>query len=150
MNLKRISYISKAIFATLLLINSLNINAAETVCAEVKIQIKQELTLERQAFDASLKINNDLEGISLEDVNIVVEFEDSEGNPIQASSDPNDLNSKFFINLTSNEGLSSLNGGAIAPQTSAEINWLIIPTKGASNGNVDGEIYFVRLGFHIL
>ncbi|MBM5575369.1 hypothetical protein [Deefgea sp. CFH1-16] len=32
--------------------------AEETVCAKVKIEIKQELTLERQAFDAEMKINN--------------------------------------------------------------------------------------------
>ncbi|MSS75397.1 MAG: hypothetical protein EXR90_00435 [Methyloglobulus sp.] len=29
--------------------------AVETVCARVKIEIKQELTLERQAFDAQMK-----------------------------------------------------------------------------------------------
>jgi len=32
--------------------------AVEAVCARVKIEIKQELTLERQAFDATMKINN--------------------------------------------------------------------------------------------
>ena len=30
----------------------------DAVCARVKIEIKQELTLERQGFDAEMKINN--------------------------------------------------------------------------------------------
>jgi hypothetical protein len=34
------------------------VQAQETVCARVKIEIKQELTLERQAFDAEMRINN--------------------------------------------------------------------------------------------
>src|SRR3954469_12326799 len=33
-------------------------HAQETVCSRVKIEIKQELTLERQAFEAEMKINN--------------------------------------------------------------------------------------------
>lgn len=40
---------------------------AEPVCTEVKIEIKQELTLERQAFDANMKITNDLDSIPLQD-----------------------------------------------------------------------------------
>lgn len=31
---------------------------AQTVCAEVKIEIAQELTIERQAFEATLRIEN--------------------------------------------------------------------------------------------
>ena len=44
--------------------------AAEPVCAVVKIEIQQELTLERQAFDATMRINNGLDLLSLENVNI--------------------------------------------------------------------------------
>jgi hypothetical protein len=42
--------------------------AQETVCARVKIEIKQELTLERQAFDAEMKINNTTDTGVIEDV----------------------------------------------------------------------------------
>ncbi|MEX1348896.1 MAG: hypothetical protein AB1Z31_14285, partial [Desulfobacterales bacterium] len=41
--------------------------AVDSVCARVKIEIKQELTLERQAFDAHLRVNNGLSHIALED-----------------------------------------------------------------------------------
>ncbi len=44
--------------------------AAGSVCAEVKLEISQELTLERQAFDAHMRITNGLTNISLQDVNI--------------------------------------------------------------------------------
>ena len=51
-------------------------HAQETVCARVKIEIKQELTLERQAFDAEMKITNQLDGASLTDVGVVVKVTD--------------------------------------------------------------------------
>ena len=38
----------------------------ESVCARVKIEIQQQLTLERQAFDAHMRINNGLDQISVE------------------------------------------------------------------------------------
>ncbi|CAB1063457.1 Flagellar hook-length control protein FliK [Olavius sp. associated proteobacterium Delta 1] len=62
--------------------------ADDTVCARVKIEIKQELTLERQAFDAHMRINNGLANISLEAVNIEVSFTDEDGAPVLTSSDP--------------------------------------------------------------
>ena len=43
--------------------------AAGSVCAEVKLEISQELTLERQAFDAHMRITNGLSNITLQDVN---------------------------------------------------------------------------------
>ena len=39
-------------------------NAAEAYCAVVKIEIKQELSHERQAFDAVMKINNGLDTLA--------------------------------------------------------------------------------------
>ena len=45
-----------------------SLHAEETVCAVVKIEIKQELTLERQAFDAHMRIDNHMLGIQLDDL----------------------------------------------------------------------------------
>ncbi len=50
--------------------------AQETVCARVKIEIKQELTLERQAFDAEMKINNTTDTGVIENVAIEVKIND--------------------------------------------------------------------------
>ena len=45
---------------------------ADAVCAQVKIEIQQELTLERQAFDAMMRINNGLDTLPIENVDITV------------------------------------------------------------------------------
>jgi hypothetical protein len=60
--------------------------AEDSVCARVKIEIKQELALERQAFDAHMRITNGLSNISLQNVNISVNFLDEQRQPVIASS----------------------------------------------------------------
>ena len=50
--------------------------AGDSLCAEVKIEIAQELTLERQAFEAHMRINNGLTHLTLEDVSVTVNFAD--------------------------------------------------------------------------
>lgn len=65
---------------------------AYAVCAQVKIQVKQELTLERQAFDAMMRINNGLDTLPINNVKVTVNFEDADGLPVLASSDPNNCN----------------------------------------------------------
>lgn len=42
--------------------------AVDTQCAKVKIEITQELTMERQGFDAMMKITNGLTTTSLETI----------------------------------------------------------------------------------
>jgi hypothetical protein len=51
--------------------------AADTVCARVKIEIQQELTLERQGFDAMMKITNGLDTTTLDNIDISVTFAES-------------------------------------------------------------------------
>ena len=60
---------------------------AQSVCARVQIEIRQELTLERQAFDATMRINNGLATSALENVIVEVLFRDRHGNPVVATSD---------------------------------------------------------------
>jgi hypothetical protein len=125
--------------------------AQESVCAEVQIEIAQELTLERQAFEAHMRINNGLSTITLEDVQVTVNFLDEDGNPVTATADPTvDLDTTpvpFFIRFESaanfpvdQETLDFT--GTVAPSTSADIYWLIIPTLAASD-NPDGTLYYV-------
>lgn len=119
-------------------------DARAQVCARVKIEIVQELTLERQAFDAKMKITNGLQNLSIEDIGVEVLFEDPEGNPVEASSDPNSTTASFFITLDSIDGVSSVDGnGTIAPESAGEIHWLIIPAPGAAGPSADGTLYFV-------
>ncbi|MFW5926589.1 MAG: hypothetical protein ACOCSR_00925, partial [Wenzhouxiangella sp.] len=106
--------------------------AQSTVCSVVRIEIKQELTVERQAFDAHMRIVNGLDATSLENVEINVWFLDADDNPVLASSDPDNTDASFFITLDSISGVSGIDGdGSIDPEAQADIHWLIIPAPGA-------------------
>jgi len=119
-------------------------HAADDLCARVKIEIKQELTLERQAFDAHMRINNGLTNITLTDVGIEVSFQNENYETVTATNDPDNTDALFFIRLDSKENIDDVDGnGTIAPSTSADIHWLIIPAPGASNGIESGTLYYV-------
>ena len=88
-------------------------SAQESFCAQVTIEIKQELTLERQGFDAFMRINNGLPDVPVEDVHIVVAFTDEDGNPVQATSDPENTDAAFFIRLDSLSGIGNVDGRSV-------------------------------------
>jgi len=118
--------------------------ADDSVCARVKLEIKQELTLERQAFDAQMRITYGLSNISLEDVGVTVNFLDHQQRPVLASSDPNDTSALFFIRLSSMENINDVSGsGTVAASSTADIHWLIIPVPGAAYGVPQGKLYYV-------
>jgi len=116
----------------------------DSVCARVKLEIRQELTLERQAFDAHMRIGNGFSHITLEDVDVDVKFSDEAGNPVLASTDPNNTDALFFYRIDSMDNIADVDGdGIVAPITTADIHWLIIPAYGASNGVPQGTLYYV-------
>lgn len=118
--------------------------ADDSVCARVKIEIQQELTLERQAFDAHIRINNGLSHITLENVDVDVTFADEAGNTVRASFNPDETEALFFIRLDSLEKIDNVEGsGTVQPSSTADIHWLIIPAPGAANGLAQGKLYFV-------
>ena len=118
--------------------------AQETVCARVKIEIKQELTLERQAFDAEMKINNTTDTGVIEDVAIEVKITDEAGTPVLATDNPNDLSAKFFVRLSNKENIVAIDGtGTVNPATTSVINWLIIPAPGSAGISPTGKKYRV-------
>ncbi len=118
--------------------------AGADVCAKVKIEIVQELTLERQAFDAHMKVTNGLTTLSIEDFGVEVVFWDAAGNPVKATNNPNDTTALFFLTLDSTTGVSNVGGtGKIAPGATADIHWLIIPAPGAAGPNPSGTRYEV-------
>jgi hypothetical protein len=117
--------------------------AQETVCAEVKIEIEQQVTLERQAFDAHMKVVNGLESVPLENVQVDVRFADAEGNTVEATSDPNDDSAAFFIRVDRLENVDSVDGGTIEGGAEANMHWLIVPSPGAAEASPEGTLYFV-------
>ena len=117
--------------------------AADSVCATVKIEIQQTLTLERQAFDATMKIHNGFAELPLEGVSIDVNFTDEQERGVTATANPNNTNALFFIRVDSLSNIDAATNGTIAGGASAEIHWLIIPALGASGTNAAGRNYNV-------
>jgi len=116
-------------------ISSPSFGADDSICARVKIEIIQKLTLERQAFDAHMAINNGLSSITLENVQIDVTFSDKDGNAILASTDPNNTNALFYIRVDSLNNITNVTGsGTVQPSSTADIHWLIVPAQYYSGG----------------
>ncbi len=135
----------------LLSLCSCSLRAEEALCATVKIEIQQELTMERQGFEASMRITNSLDTFSLENVSVKVLFTDANGNPVVATSNTSASNAAFYIRVDETRDLSGytegadgyVQGGVIAPKQVGEMRWLIIPTANASGQLKDGKLYFV-------
>lgn len=125
-------------------IASTQVYAEETTCARVKIEIKQELTLERQAFDAEMKINNTTDTGVIENVGIDVKVTDELGNLVKVTTDPNDLSAQFFLRVSNRQNIDNITGtGRVNPQSTATINWLLIPAPGAAGDTPLGKKYLV-------
>ena len=129
--------------------------ADDTVCARVKIEIKQELTLERQAFDAHMRINNGLANISLENVQIVVNFKDEDGNPVFASfddnADPDTTGARFFISVDLMQNIDDIDGqGTIVADFLERADQLgpipVTPTASEAVGICYVKIFQATLG----
>jgi hypothetical protein len=117
--------------------------AADSLCASVKIEIEQELTLERQAFDAKMTINNGLTGIPLTDVAVTLTFADADGKSVSFTSNTSDTQALFYVQAPTLANIGSVTAGTVAAETSATLDWLIIPAPGAADGKADGTLYYV-------
>ncbi|MCG8688893.1 MAG: chitobiase/beta-hexosaminidase C-terminal domain-containing protein [Desulfobacterales bacterium] len=116
----------------------------DSVCAAVQIEISQELTLERQAFDAHMRINNGLTHAALENINVDVWATNEDGEYVEISTEPDDTDASFFIRLDEMTNIDDVSGsGQVPADSSSDIHWLIIPAPGASNGLSSGTRYNV-------
>lgn len=144
-----IRFVLAVFISFFILIVTFSAKAQESVCAVVKIEILQELTLERQGFEAELKIGNVLDSGTLENISINVWFKDENEKPVLATSNPNDTSAKFFIDVQSMKNIDNVTGsGRIAAGQDAVVKWLIIPAPGASGGRERGTLYFVGADFN--
>jgi beta propeller repeat protein len=131
-----------ALFAMLFCLFGGVAQAAESTCARVQIEILQELTLERVAFDAKMVIHNKIPDKDLTDIRVDVTIADETGNL---------KNELFFLRVTSQDNISetgsdgnTVNGdGIVGANNSAEIHWLIIPSTGAGGEVSTGVPYLV-------
>ena len=111
-------------------------------CARVKIEIEQELTLERIGFEATLTVTNNDGEDAITDFLAELTFEDPE-NPGEDASD------LFFVRQPQIESVSAVDGnGVIQPSRTAVVRWFIIPKILAGGEDPRGKVYQVgaRLG----
>lgn len=122
----------------------LTARAQDADCAEVKIVIEQKLSLERQAFDARMVIRNGMDASALGNVRIELTYLDQNQQPVAATTDPNAVGAVFFQRTDQITGLGALDGSAsIAPKSTADVHWLIIPAQGAGGDTASGRMYYV-------
>jgi beta propeller repeat protein len=110
------------------------------VCAQVKIVILQQLTLERIGFDATLQVSNNDGTDPITDFSAALTFE----NPVLSTNGVNDSSSLFFVQSPTFDSVNSVSGdGVIAPTTTATVHWFIIPKISAGGTSPDGVRYRV-------
>ncbi|WP_226662903.1 calcium-binding protein [Microbulbifer aggregans] len=140
-----------AIWISTLIVPAAATAQEEALCAEVRIEILQELTLERQGFEAIMRITNSLDTYSIEDIAISVNFTDADGNAVTATSDTSASDAAFFIRIDDTQSVNSLVTGDNGAVTDAVINagnvgefrWLIVPTANAAGETDNGKLFFV-------
>ena len=94
------------------------------VCASVKVQFSQSLTMTREAFEGTLEIFNGHPTDRMDSLSIVLQITDANGVP------SNDL---FEIQTKSLTNLADVNGtGAISSQQKGIAKFLFIPEPGAA------------------
>ncbi len=116
------------------------------ICVQVKLEILQKVTLEREAFDARLKMINNLELDPLTKIGVEVLIRDEEGNPVKiATPESQDEEALFFIKISNKENIEAIDGtGVISPAGSAVVHWLIIPTIKSGGTHSTGKKYYAK------
>jgi uncharacterized membrane protein len=98
------------------------------VCATVQLQINQQATVARSAFQASFELDNQKPADTLQNVSVNLDVQDMSGN---------DATSLFFISAPTLSGLTAVDGtGTLAPDTSGTAGWTIIPTNAAAANGI--------------
>ena len=115
------------------------VRAGDGVCARVEIEIVQELTLEREGFEARLGISNGLPS-SMDNLRVTLNFTNADGQPVPVSSDA-EPNSKglFYHRVQSGYTLPS----SVAAGANQKVAFLIVPAPGAAGGDPAGTLYYV-------
>jgi hypothetical protein len=102
-----------------------NPNSDNGVCAKVRLQLDQQATLTRAAFNGALEINNGSQLGALTGVKVTLDFRDEAGNSV---------NDRFFVQPPRFTGLTAADGtGTLASNTRGSAQYTIIPTRTAAS-----------------
>ncbi len=107
------------------------------LCSYVKIEILQELTLERIGFLATLEVTNNEGDASITDFSASLIFEkEGVGGVLEDASE------FFFVQPPKISGINNIDGaGIIAPGQTARVEWFMIPKRGAGGITPEGLMY---------
>jgi hypothetical protein len=115
------------------------LRAQGSICATVTIQIDQELTLEREGFEARLGIANGLPS-SLDDFQVALHFTDADGKAVRASTDAApDSSGLFYYRVQTGSSVPA----TVAAGDAQKAVFLIVPTPGAAGTTAAGTLYYV-------
>ena len=118
------------------IVQKLSIPAGGT-CAKVQLQLNQQAVLSRDAFKATLSINN-TEGEPLQNLNVTIGVFDTNGN---------DASSLFGIQPAVLGGITGTNGdGSVPTGGTGTLTWTLVPVSDAAPSNVTS--YFVSGGLN--
>lgn len=111
-------------------------------CAPVKMEILQELTLERIGFEATLTITNNQGEDAITDFFAELTFEDP---TLSQEGQVNDASNFFFVRAPTMNDINAVDGtGVIGATKTAVIRWFIIPKPAAGGSDPFGKPY--RIG----
>lgn len=111
------------------------------LCSYIKIEIQQELALERVGFLATLEVTNNEGDAVITDFSALLTFErlypDEDGNTVRE-----DVSELFFVQPPILSGINGIDGqGLIEPGETATIEWFIIPKISAGGESQAGNRY---------
>jgi beta propeller repeat protein len=111
------------------------------LCAQIKMVISQQLTLERIGFQATLQITDNDPTDPITDFAANLTFE----NPLLSTNGiANDSSSLFFVQPPTLQSIQGVDGtGSIGPGQTATVTWFIIPTVNAGGTTPNGLQYRV-------
>jgi beta propeller repeat protein len=129
------------------------------LCSYVKMEILQELALERIGFLATLEVTNNEGDASITDFSAMLTFEQQ---PLSPGDGASEASGFFFVQPPELEGITGIDGsGIIRPGETAIIRWFIIPkiTAGGTEpvglqynvgAQLGGSIYGMQIAPEIL
>ncbi|MEW6157837.1 MAG: hypothetical protein AB1813_10415 [Verrucomicrobiota bacterium] len=140
--MKRAHILTTLLLMTLLLPRTtLAQQQQQGVCARVKIEILQELTLERIGFLATLEVTNNDGQEPITEFSAELTFENPE---LSTAEQRHDASNLFFVRAPELENITAINGdGVIGPTKKAVVRWFIIPKIAAGGTNQVGTFYNV-------
>jgi len=110
-------------------------------CSYVKMEIQQQMAIERTGFLATLEVTNNESDAIITDFSALLTFSKTEVNENEEAIEI-EASDRFFVQPPILKGITSIDGqGQIAPGETAVVEWFIIPKINAGGESALGLQY---------